>query len=382
MLGSRNGQTAAGGLLGLVAGGPVGALAGAAGGRLFGGLMREGRRRNTASELALEEQALRISGERQRQDQIREQREAIASLPGLLGAATIPDRMVGPPRPGEMRATDQRLGMLGALAQMAPGAAGQSMLQQLFPTPAQPSRFGRTASDLESRLGRRLTEAELMQIGGLGPQGEDLESLQRRVAILQGIGALEDRQADRDRAARDEATGLEVEAAQAEGLASEARTLFADLAKLEGTLLEPGSSDAFAEGVRAIGGVAGPLLERAGAPIGTEIRRTNAARDDFGKSLARLRNAAVDQLVGDGATNAQRQQAAEGFPSAEMEPQAIVSGIRAFAEDRIRALRATGASQKAIKAFEDLLSVVGNVSGSANPERAELERLRAREAAQ
>lgn len=244
MLGSRGGQTAAGGLLGLLAGGPVGALAGAAGGRAFGNLSERAANRRTAAQQELDARALEISAERQRQDAVRQQQEAMRALPGLLGSVTVSDNLMGPPRPNEMRETDQRLGMLGALTQLAPNAAGTAIMQQLFPTQQKPTGV---AADLVSLGVEPTPENAIAYTSALSRARnvEDPNAALERESLMANLAKtrfeMERMTRDMEQEARERnLTAARREAAIA-GTLESGRTILQSVDALEGTSLEPGT---------------------------------------------------------------------------------------------------------------------------------------------
>lgn len=294
--------------------------------------------------------------------QARQQRKAQEQLPAMLAALSRaqPDAMVGPPRPGQVRATDAQNALLATLSQAAPQQFTQAAVNQALPQARQPSRLEAQIAAIRQFTGRDPSEAEILQMTGAAPAQENgLDTLLSRLRLLR---ELEAGTAEAEAEAEAEETAQRVETAEAEGLAEEARTVFSKLEALEGTVLDAGSSDSFSGLARAAGGIAGTVLGALGVDAGRDVRAVTAARDEFEKSLNRLRNAAVDQLVPENATNKQRSDAAEGFPTADMEPAAIRSGIRTFAEDQIRRLEASGADESAIQHFRELLEMMDSVT--------------------
>lgn len=298
--------------------------------------------------------------------QARRQREAQEQLPAMLAALSRaqPDAMVGPPRPGQMRTTDAQNALLSTLSQAAPQQFTETAMAQAFPQ-AQ-NRTG-VAQDLVS-LGIEPTPENALAFtrAMASARGRDPGAAGReRLTELQ-IAELERKaeaaEAEVADAVEAEATAQRVETAEAAGLAEEARTVFAQLDALDGTLLDAGSSDTFSELASAVGGIAGTVLNAAGVDSGRRVQTVVADRNELEKSLNRLRNAAVDQLVPENATNKQRSDAAEGFPDASMQSDAIRSGIRTFAEDQIRRLEASGADESAIQHFRELLEMMDSVT--------------------
>lgn len=294
----------------------------------------------------------------------RRQREAQERLPAMLAALSgaQPDAMVGPPRPGQMRTTDARNALLSTLSQAAPQQFTQAAVNQAFPQARQPSRLQAGVAAIREFAGRDPTEAEILQMAGAAPAQENgLDTLLSRLQVEGLLRELENDTAEKEEAAEAEETAQRVETAEAAGLAEEARTVFSKLDALEGTVLDAGSSDSFSGLARGAGGIVGTVLGTIGVDAGRDVRAVTAARDELEKSLSRLRNAAIDQLVPESATNQQRRDAAEGFPTADMEPAAIRSGIRTFAEDQIRRLEAAGADESAIQHFRELLEMMDSV---------------------
>lgn len=231
-----------------MAGSPLaqGLLAGAAvGSAPFGLLMapaisavRAGAERDkTAAEMALEERALQLQA-------MRRQEEALGQLPGLLGPAMaqpVADSLMGPPAPGQERATDvmnAQQGLLGVMTQIAPEQMAQGILGQMFQKPAKPTAF---QQNVISAMGEFTPEAirEYNRLtedpGEATARAQALADLERARIDLERSRAELEREDDEDRLARARREQA------ANSVLSSGKTILSSVDMLEGTLLEPGT---------------------------------------------------------------------------------------------------------------------------------------------
>lgn len=314
---------------------------------------RRAETQQTAAELELEERAQRITARRRQQ-------EAIDSLPGILGAATVPDALVGPPRPGEMRATDQRMGLLSAVANIAPQAAASGILAQL--NPRQERALPADLRTMEA-LGFPATPEGYAAFKSIGSEGNGLDDTLTRLRIEEALQGLERnaRETQAEDAAEAEARGLRGSSARA--VADEAIRVADLLDELDGTNMRPGTDETFRGVLRAGRGVAGSVLDTLGLDDAAEDMRGPAATSDtLAKSVAALSNAGVDSLVGEGATNRQREEAARSLPSMSMEPEAIRASTKMLLDRLIREAQITNIPQSDLERLREARSKIGGKS--------------------
>ncbi len=328
-------------------------------GLVAGPAIAQGRRRAETRQSAAE---LELEAATEELAQARSQRQARESLPAMLAQLTgaQPDAMVGPPRPGQVREADARNGLMAALAQAAPDAFTQGVMAQAFPSA---DRGTATQRDFAAYLAMSPEErTAFMAFKNPADPSQALENRLTQLRIDQALAEAEQRRQEAAAATEAEETAGRVETATSEELAAEARTALKELDELENTPLDVGSSEIVSDAIRALSGVTGTVAGAAGLPQGAAINETNQAYDNLGKTLARLRQTAVDAVVGENATNAERAAAAEGFPTMSMNRGAIRSGLRTFFENQVRQLEAQNAPESAIKPFRDLLEDMDSVT--------------------
>lgn len=346
-LGGALGSPAAGGLLASAAVGihpALGLLA-------LPGLMAAQKQGQSEREQAQSRAALELELLTEEVQSRRRTREAVAALPGLLGAPTIPDDLVGPPRPGVMRATDQRQGLLANLTQIAPAQVATGLLGQVFPQEPRPSRIEGQVGAIQQYLGRNPTEAELLRLLGVT---DGAPSPQDALAAFR----LAQEQEEAERLASERSRAQAARDAQTEAVAEEAVAVIDQLDALEeaGSLLRPGSSSAVADTLRSAQGFIATALDVAGASAEADRFRTdNENADTLGKSLNALRNTYVDLVVGEGATNQERRAAEQAFPTLDMEEGAILSGLKLTLRQALRRARINGASEESIASVQSVL---------------------------
>lgn len=268
----------------------------------------------SAAEQELELQALEIAAARRRN-------QALERIPGLLsGASAIPDEFVGPPRPGMVRESDRQPALLSAMVQAAGPAAMPTLLSRAFPQQGQPSRLQERIAAIREFTGQDPTAAQILEMTGAAPPSQ---SPQDRLAELRyGLEAEAAAEADEQKR-RDQ---LKMDA-RYRGLANEALAVSSALDSLDDTILRPGSGEASDTSVRAVLGLLASGLSAANYEEEAEaLRAVSKDYDLLGKALPALRNSYVQLDTGEGATNRERSDSAEAFPSAGSEPGAIRKG--------------------------------------------------------
>lgn len=315
---------------------------------IIGAAQENAARNKTAAEQALEARALEL-------ERARRQDEAMQQLPGLLGAATaapVADSLMGPPRPGEMRATDvrnARQGLLGALIQAAPSQALPSLLGYL--TPSQ-NQSGPSDARMMAALGIPLTPegfASYQAIKNPSPETSPQDALAAfnlQQAQEEATRAEEERERER----------LRIDA-RYKSLAREGRQAYEALESLSsgGPLTAGGPAP---EGVRFAINLASSALDMAGFGDEAERLRSNVGNfDTYGKTLRALRNSYVMLDVGEGATNREQQMSAEAFPTSEMEPGAVSKGVRLVLTRLKETARIDGASEEALQEIQDTIDL-------------------------
>lgn len=314
---------------------------------------RRAQTNQTAAELELEERAQRITARRRQQ-------EAIDSLPGLLSAETVPDALVGPPRPGAMRATDQRAGLLSAVANIAPQQAASGILAQM--SPRQERALPADLRTMQA-LGFPATPEGYAAFKSIGAETNGLDDTLTRLRIEETLQGLERnaRDVQAQEAAETEVRGLRGSSARA--VADEAIRVADLLDDLDGTNMRPGTDDTVRGLLRGARGIAGSVLDTIGQDAAAaDMRGPAATADTLAKSVAALSNAGVDSLVGDGATNRQREEAARSLPSMSMEPDAIRASTKMLLDRLIREAQITDIPQEDLERLREAREKIGGKS--------------------
>jgi len=278
---------------------------------IIGAAQENAARNKTAAEQALEAHALEL-------EQARRAEQGAQGLIAALSAPTVPDTMVGPPRPGVMRDTDFRQtpqGLLYSAAQMNPVAVGETLLSQMTAQPEPQRGLSGSAGFLQQYLGRVPTPDEVIEYERrlAGAQPEDPRDALARAQLAQ-LG--EERAAQAERSIRERATA-EIDTG---ALLSSGESLLENINKLEGSFLAPGGIGMdFRRGVASVGAELAPLFGRGdiSEELGGQIEALDKAKKDAADFVVNLAQAT-------GANSAtELNQIRESFAGLESSPAAI-----------------------------------------------------------
>lgn len=192
-------------------------------------------------------------------------------------------------------------------------------------------------------------------------KGEDMSDVLDSLRARDLIGQIEDREADREDEAEAEAVADATESVSLSTLAAEAEDVLGKLETLESEPFSVGTDSAIQSGSRLVTGILGGAQDLMGEP--NQFSKSNATSDAFDKSLAALRNAAVSLTVPEGATNQERRDAQDAFPTREMQPGAIRAGVARLLQTVIDNAEATGADADALKRLRDVLEKAQTTDG-------------------
>jgi hypothetical protein len=278
---------------------------------IIGAAQENAARDKTAAEQALEARALEL-------ERARRAEQGAQGLLAALSAPTVPDIMVGPPRPGVMRETDFRQspqGLLYSAAQMNPAAVGETLLAQMTAQPEPPPNLRGTAGYLQQFLGRIPTPDEVIEFERrqAAVQPEDPRDALARAQLAQ---MQEQREAQAEASIRERATAeIDIGA-----LLSSGESLLENIGKLEGSFLAPGGIGMdFRRGVASVGAELAPLLGR--GDVSEELSGQIEALDKAKKDAADF---VVNLAQATGANSAtELNQIRESFAGLESSPAAI-----------------------------------------------------------